>query len=340
MITAAIVGASGYAGAELIRLLLAHPQVRLGALTSRAEAGADVASVYPNFSGQGLRFVDPDAVDWAAHDVVFFATPHATAMYKVPEVLDAGCRVVDLSADFRLRDAQTFADWYGVEHAAPQLLAEAVYGLPELSDADFAGARLIACAGCYPTAVELAVAPALAAGLVDPQDIIADCKTGLSGAGRGGKVHLTLSEAGDSFSAYGSAGHRHQPEIAQELSRIAGAPAAVYFQPHLVPMIRGIHATVYLRPRQFGVDWQQLYADYYAGAPFVRVREPGAHPATRDVRASNSTHLALRERDGRLVVLSVIDNLVKGASGQAVQCLNRMYGWPEDTGVPAIGPLP
>jgi len=340
MIRVAIVGASGYTGAELIRLLGRHPSVEIGAVTSRGQDGEPVDRQFPSLSGCGLQFVDPARVNWAEHQVVFFATPHATSMHLAREILDAGCRVIDLSADFRLRDRAEFERWYGVEHAAPELLETAVYGLPELFGAELTDAQLVACAGCYPTAVQLACAPALAAGLVSAQGIIADCKSGVTGAGRAAKVSSLYSECADSFSAYASAGHRHQPEIAQGLTRIAGESAQLLFQPHLVPMLRGIHATVYLRKTGASADWQQLYADFYATQPFVHVRESGAHPATRDVRASNSAHLAVVDRGDTLMVLSVIDNLVKGASGQAVQCLNAMYGWEPATALDAYGTSP
>lgn len=341
-IRVAIVGASGYTGVELLRMLLRHPRVDVGAVTSRAEAGRPVDAVFPSLAGCGLSFVDPDAVRWSDHAVVFFATPHATAMHQVPDILAAGCRVIDLSADFRLRDADVFAQWYGVSHAAPEQLASAVYGLPELFPDALPQAALVACAGCYPTAVQLACAPAMGQGLVRRESIIADCKSGVSGAGRAAKVGSLFSECADSFTAYAAAGHRHQPEIEQGLSRLDGAPVSVLFQPHLVPMVRGIHATVYLPLTDAGMrtDWATRYADFYREQPFVTVREPGAHPATRDVRASNSAHLSVFTRGDHLVVLSVIDNLVKGASGQAIQCLNRMQGWPEDVAIDRHGLSP
>ncbi len=340
MIRVAIVGASGYTGVELIRLLLRHPFVEIGAVTSRGQDGKPVDGQFPSLAGCGLNFVDPVNVRWSEHQVVFFATPHATSMHLAVEILDAGCRVVDLSADFRLRDQAEFERWYSTTHAAPELLAEAVYGLPELFGEELASARLVACAGCYPTAVQLACAPALTAGLVKPQGIIADCKSGVSGAGRAAKVGSLYSECADSFSAYASGGHRHQPEIAQGLTRIAKQPVDLLFQPHLVPMLRGIHATVYLQKTGDTQDWQKLYQEFYAGERFVTVRDSGAHPATRDVRASNSAHIAVVERGDLLMVLSVIDNLVKGASGQAVQCLNAMFGWPQETALDWHGTSP
>lgn len=339
MIRVAIVGASGYTGVELLRFLLRHPNVEVGAVTSRAEAGRPVSSLFPSLSGANINFVAPDVVDWTQHDCVFFATPHATAMHQVPEILAAGCRVIDLSADFRLQDQATFERWYGVEHAAPALLERAVYGLPELFPSSLADAQLVACAGCYPTAVQLACAPALRAGAVAHKDIIADCKSGVSGAGRGAKVGSLFSECADSFSAYASGGHRHQPEIEQGLSRVANAPVELLFQPHLSPMVRGIHATVYLRKTQ-DVDWQSLYHDAYVNSGFVTVRPQGDHPATRDVRGGNSAHISIVDRGDRLLVLSVIDNLVKGASGQAVQCMNHMYGWPESMALESFGMCP
>ena len=340
MIRVAIVGASGYTGVELLRMLLTHPEVQIGAVTSRAEAGQLVEATFPSLGGCGLQFSDPAEVRWSEHELVFFATPHATSMHLAAEVLQAGCRVVDLSADFRLRDASVFRAWYGVDHAAPELLAEAVYGLPELFPDGLQEARLVACAGCYPTAVQLACAPLMAAGLVQVDDIVADCKSGVSGAGRGAKVGSLFGECADSFVAYAAAGHRHEPEIAQGLSWLAGRNVQPLFQPHLVPMLRGIHATVYLRPLQAGQDWQQIYTDFYAGQPFVHLRAKGAHPATRDVRGGNMAHLAVHERSGRLIVLSVIDNLVKGASGQAIQCMNHMYGWDQSLGLARSGTSP
>lgn len=339
MIRVAIVGASGYTGVELLRVLLRHPHVEVGAVTSRAEAGRAISALFPSLSGASHTFVAPDQVDWSRHDCVFFATPHATSMHQMAEILKAGCRVIDLSADFRLSDPAIFEQWYGVPHAAPALLDQAVYGLPELYPEGLKDAQLVACAGCYPTAVQLACAPAIAAGAVAVDDLIADCKSGVSGAGRGAKVGSLFSECADSFSAYASAGHRHQPEIEQGLSRLSESTVNLLFQPHLSPMVRGIHATVYLKPTK-ELDWTRLYQEYYSDSIFVNVRPQGEHPATRDVRGSNSAHLSVVSRGGRLVVLSVIDNLVKGASGQAVQCMNIMFGWAESEALDQYGLCP
>lgn len=335
-----IVGGSGYTGVELMRWLLRHPLARLRVVTSRAQAGEPIAQSFPSLYGCDLCFVDPADVDWSSLDVVFFATPHATAMQQAAEILASGCRVIDLSADFRLRDPALFAQWYGVEHAAPQLLEEAVYGLPELYPARLSEARLVACAGCYPTAVQLAAAPLVADGAVAPHSLLADCKSGVTGAGRGAKVGSLYSECADSFKAYAAGGHRHQPEIEQGLSELCGSPVRVFFQPHLVPMLRGIHATVYAQPLRANTDWQAVFESYYQDHPFIVVRPVGSHPATRDVRGSNRVHLAVHARDERVMVLSVIDNLAKGASSQAVQCMNVMFGLEPATGLDAWGMQP
>lgn len=323
-----------------MRWLLRHPLARLRVVTSRAQAGEPIAHSFPSLYGCDLHFVDPADVDWSTLDVVFFATPHATAMHQAAQILAVGCRVIDLSADFRLRDPALFAHWYGVEHAAPELLADAVYGLPELYPEHLPNARLVACAGCYPTAVQLAAAPLVAGGYVEPHSLLADCKSGVTGAGRGAKVASLYSECADSFKAYAAAGHRHEPEIEQGLTQIAGRPVRVFFQPHLVPMLRGIHATVYAQPSMPEADWQALFQSYYQDHPFIVVRPAGAHPATRDVRGSNRVHLAVHARGGRVMVLSVIDNLAKGASSQAVQCMNMMFGLEPAMGLDAWGVQP
>lgn len=339
-INVGIIGGSGYTGVELVRWLWRHPQVNIRVVTSRAQAGESIASSFPSLHGCDLHFVDPADVDWSTLDVVFFATPHATAMHQAAEILASGCRVIDLSADFRLRDPAMFAQWYGVEHAAPELLAEAAYGLPELYPEPLAKARLVACAGCYPTAVQLAAAPLVAGGYVGPSSLLADCKSGVTGAGRGAKVASLYSECADSFKAYAAAGHRHEPEIEQGLTALSGSPVRVFFQPHLVPMLRGIHATVYAQPTAASTNWQAVFEEYYQDHPFVAVRPAGSHPATRDVRGSNRVHLAVHARGGRVMVFSVIDNLAKGASSQAVQCLNLMYGLDPEMGLSAWGMQP
>jgi len=343
MVRVGIVGGTGYTGVELLRLLASHGQVEVVAITSRAECGRRVDELFPNLRGHyQLVFSEPEVTELAACDVVFFATPHNVAMNLVPELLAAGTRVIDLSADYRLRDAVQWSQWYGEPHASPELLAEAVYGLPEVNRAAIAGARLVACPGCYPTAVQLGLIPLLARGLVDPAHLIASAASGVSGAGRQAKLDNLLSEVSDSFKAYGVAGHRHLPEIEQGLGDVAGQPVQVTFVPHLLPMIRGIHATLFGQLRADPGDVQALYESWYADEPFVDVLPVGMLPQTRTVRGANRCQIAInipQERD-TLVVMSTIDNLVKGASGQAIQNLNIMLGLPEDTGLQQIGLLP
>jgi N-acetyl-gamma-glutamyl-phosphate reductase len=342
MITAGIVGGTGYTGVELLRLLAGHAGVRLTAITSRAEAGRRVDDLFPNLRGHcDLVFTAPDEASLGDCDVVFYATPHNVAMQSVPELLQSGVRVIDLSADFRLQDADLWSRWYGEPHACPELLPEAVYGLPELHREAIAGARLVACAGCYPTAVQLGFIPLLEAGVVEPDTLIANAASGVSGAGRQGKVDNLLSEASDSFKAYAVDGHRHLPEIEQGLRAVGGPQVQVTFVPHLLPMIRGIQATLYARVSA-DVDAQQLFEQRYRDEPFVDVLPAGQWPQTRTVRGANLCRLAVARPQGRdtLVVMSVIDNLVKGASGQAVQAMNIMFGLPEENGLDAVALLP
>lgn len=344
MIKVGIVGGTGYTGVELLRLLAQHPQVEVAVITSRSEAGVRVADMYPNLRGHydNLAFSVPDSATLGDCDAVFFATPHGVAHALAGELLAAGTRVIDLSADFRLQDAEEWAAWYGQPHGAPELLGEAVYGLPEVNREQIRGARLIAVPGCYPTASQLGLLPLLEAGLADPATLIADCKSGVSGAGRGAKVGSLFCEAGESMMAYSVKGHRHLPEIRQGLRRAAGGEVGLTFVPHLTPMIRGIHATLYARVADRSVDLQALYEKRYANEPFVDVMPAGSHPETRSVRGANVCRLAVhRPQQGDLVVvLSVIDNLVKGASGQAVQNLNIMFGLDERLGLSHAGMLP
>ena len=332
MIEVGIVGGTGYTGAELLRLLSVHPGVRLKLLTSRAEAGKRADAWFPHLRGRvDLSFTAPDDDALAACQAVFFATPHATAMKLAPALLARGVRVIDLSADFRIRDAAVFKRWYAHDHASPELLADAVYGLPEVNREAIRSARLLAAPGCYPTAAQLGFLPLVERGLVDSRSLIADCKSGVSGAGREAKVGSLFSECADTMMAYGVAGHRHLPEIEQGLSRAAGAPVALTFVPHLTPMIRGIHATLYARLLDPAVDLQTLFETRYRDEPFVDVLPAGAHPETRSVRGSNICRIAVHRPQGgdTVVVLSAIDNLVKGAAGQAVQCFNLMFGFDE-----------
>jgi N-acetyl-gamma-glutamyl-phosphate reductase len=343
MVKVGIVGGTGYTGVELLRLLALHEEAEVVAITSRAESGRRVDDLYPNLRGHyELAFSEPDVARLAACDIVFFATPHNVAMNLVPELLQAGARVVDLSADYRIRDAALWSQWYGEPHASPQILDQAVYGLPEVNRADIAGASLVACPGCYPTSVQLGLIPLLARGLVDPGHLIASSASGVSGAGRQAKVDNLLSEVADSFKAYAVAGHRHLPEIEQGLADVAGGPVQVTFVPHLLPMIRGIHSTLYARLVDDGEDLQALYESWYAGEPFVDVLPAGTFPQTRTVKGANRCQISLQVPQGRdtVVVMAAIDNLVKGASGQAVQNMNIMLGLPEDMGLKQVGLLP
>ncbi|MBI2295288.1 MAG: N-acetyl-gamma-glutamyl-phosphate reductase [Betaproteobacteria bacterium] len=337
-----IVGGTGYTGVELLRLLAQHPHCELAAITSRKEAGLGVAEMFPNLRGRvALKFSDPAKAGLAACDVVFFATPNGVAMEQAPALVDAGVRIIDIAADFRIKDVALWERWYGVKHACPELLAEAVYGLPELDRERIREARLVANPGCYPTSVQLGFLPLLEAGVVDLDHLIADAKSGVSGAGRTAEVPTLLAEASDNFKAYGVPGHRHHPEMAQGLERIAGRPVNLVFVPHLTPMIRGIHATLYARLTA-KTDLQALYEKRYAKEAFVDVMPAGSHPDTRSVRGANFCRVAVHQpRGGDIaVVLSVIDNLVKGASGQAVQNMNIMFGFPESTGLEQLALLP
>lgn len=344
VIKVGIVGGTGYTGVELLRLLAQHPEVKVEAITSRSEAGVRVSDMYPNLRGHydTLAFSEPDADRLGACDAVFFATPHGVAHALAGELLERGTRVIDLSADFRLRDAEEWAEWYGQPHGAPELLDEAVYGLPEVSRDKIREARLIAVPGCYPTAVQLGLLPLLESNLIDIGHVIADCKSGVTGAGRGAKVPSLLAEASESFKAYGASGHRHLPEIRQGLGNAAGRPVGLTFVPHLTPMIRGIHATLYGRLTGKPGDLQALFERRFESEPFVDVMPAGSHPETRSVKGANICRIAVH-RPGNgdtVVVLAVIDNLVKGASGQAIQNLNLMFGFEENAGLTAPALMP
>ena len=343
MIKVGIVGGTGYTGVELLRLLVGHPQVELAAITSRQEAGRGVAELFPNLRGHlDLAFSEPDVERLAGCDLVFFATPHGVAQATVPELLARGVKVIDLSADFRIRSVPLWERWYGQAHGCPELVAEAVYGLPEFNRERIRGARLIACPGCYPTSVLLGFLPLLERGLVDTADLIANSASGVSGAGRQASVANLLTEASDSFKAYGVAGHRHLPEIEQGLADIAGVPVSLTFVPHLLPIIRGIHSTLYATLTDPEVDLQALYEQRYRDEPFVDVLPAGQYPETRTVRGANCVRIAVQRPQGRrkAVVMVVEDNLVKGASGQAVQNLNILFGLPETLGLDAPALLP
>ena len=338
MIRIGIVGGTGYTGVELLRLLAQHPEAELTAITSRKETGMPVADMFPSLRGRVLlKFSDPVNSPLDRCDVVFFATPNGIAMNEARRLIEAGVRVIDLAADFRIKDVAVWEKWYGMTHASPELVAEAVYGLPEMHREKIRRARVLANPGCYPTAVQLGFLPLVEAGVADLDHLIADAKSGVSGAGRKAEVHTLFPEASDNFKAYGVAGHRHLPEIRQGLAWAAGREVGLTFVPHLMPLIRGIHATLYAKLTK-DVDLQRLYEERFAGEPFVDVMPPGSHPETRSVRASNVCRIAVHRPQGgdTAVILSVEDNLVKGAAGQAVQNMNLMFGFPETTGLTQI----
>ena len=331
MLKVGIVGGTGYTGVELLRILSGHPEVSIRAITSRKEAGMGVAELFPSLRGRvSLKFCDPAEASLDRCDLVFFATPNGIAMNQARPLLNAGVRIVDLSADFRIKDVAAWEKWYDMTHACPDLIAEAVYGLPEINREKIRDARLIANPGCYPTAVQLGFLPLVEAGIADLDNLVADAKSGVSGAGRNAAVHTLYAEAADNFKAYGASGHRHLPEIRQGLSTVAKRAIGLTFVPHLTPMIRGIHATLYAKLTA-EADLQTLYANRYADEPFVDVLPPGSHPETRSVRGSNLCRIAVHRPQGgnTAVILSVTDNLVKGAAGQAVQNMNLMFGLPE-----------
>jgi N-acetyl-gamma-glutamyl-phosphate reductase len=342
-----IVGGTGYTGVELLRLLSQHPHAELTAITSRKEDGMAVSDMFPNLRGRvKLAFSTPENAPLTDCDVVFFATPHGVAMAQAQQLLAAGTRIIDLAADFRLQDTAVFERWYKMPHSCPDILAEAVYGIPEINRERLAGARVVGNPGCYPTTVALGLAPLLEHGarLVDVQTLIADCKSGVSGAGRKAEIGTLFSEASDNFKAYGVPGHRHHPEILEQLQRMAGGKVGLTFVPHLVPMVRGMFSTIYARilPEARATDFQALYEQRYADEAFVDVMPPGSLPETRSVRASNDLRIAIHRPDGGdlLIVLVVQDNLVKGAAGQAVQNMNVMFGLPETAGLGHVAVLP
>jgi len=343
MIKIGIVGGTGYTGVELLRLLATHPHVAVSQITSRAEAGRQVSDLYGNLRGHfDIAFSEPDPQALKACDLVFFATPNGTAMQMAPELLEADTKVIDLAADFRLQDTAVWEQWYGMPHACPDVLAEAVYGLPELNRERIRAARLVANPGCYPTAAALGYLPLVERGLIDTGNLVADCKSGVSGAGRGANAAMLMGEVGESFKAYSVSGHRHQPEISQTLNWVSELPVDLTFVPHLVPMVRGIHATLYARLTDDVDELQALFEARYADEPFVDVLPAGSHPETRSVRGTNHCRIALHRPQGgdRLVILSVIDNLTKGAAGQAIQNMNLMFGLDELAGLDQVALLP
>lgn len=346
-IKAGIVGGTGYTGVELLRLLSQHPNVELTAITSRKEDGMPVSDMFPNLRGRvDLAFQTPEQAALDQCDVVFFATPHGVAMSQAQDLLRHDVRIIDLAADFRLQDTQAFERWYKMPHACPDVLKESAYGLVELNRSAIGKARVIGNPGCYPTTVLLGLAPLLEGGrkLVDTSNIIADCKSGVSGAGRKAEVGTLFSEASDNFKAYGVAGHRHHPEISEQLQGLAGEAVGLIFVPHLVPMIRGMFSTIYARilPEARDTDFQALFEQRYVDEAFIDVMPAGSMPETRSVRASNTLRIAVHRPEGgdQLVILVTQDNLVKGASGQAVQNMNLMFGLPESAGLTHVAVLP
>ena len=342
MIRAGIVGGTGYTGVELLRILVLHPGLEIAAVTSRADAGMRVDKLYPSLRGLcDAAFTQPTIENLLMCDVVFFATPNGTAMHMAADLLARGIKVIDLSADFRIKDVAEWEKWYGMTHASPGLIGEAVYGLPEVNRTAIQQASLIACPGCYPTAVQLGFLPLLEAGVIDGRQLIADVKSGVSGAGRKAEISSLMSEAGESFKAYGVAGHRHLPEIKQGLQQASSHAVGLTFVPHLTPMIRGIHATLYARLTS-GVDLQAIFEQRYQAEYFVDVLPTGTHADTRNVRGSNRCQIAVHQPQGgdTVVILSVIDNLVKGASGQAVQNMNLMFGMHEQQGLETVALYP
>lgn len=344
MIKVGIVGGTGYTGVELLRLLANHPNAQVDVITSRSEEGVSVAQMYPNLRGHyDLCFTVPDVKQLSQCEVVFFATPHGVAMKMAPELIANGVKVIDLGADFRIKDLELWSKWYGMEHTSPEMAELAVYGLPEVNREQIKSAQLIACPGCYPTATQLAFLPLIENKLIDHRRLIADCKSGVSGAGRGASVGMLMCEASESMMAYGVHGHRHLPEIKQGLSSAAGRPVNLTFVPHLTPMIRGIHSTCYgVLKDPVDHDLQTLFEQRYANEPFVDVMPAGSHPQTRSVKGANVCRISIHrpQDDDMVVVLSVIDNLVKGAAGQAIQNMNIMCDLDESAGLGLVGLMP
>jgi N-acetyl-gamma-glutamyl-phosphate reductase len=346
MLAVGVVGGTGYTGAELLRLLVTHPQVELKCVTSRSESGIPVADLFPNLRGfTDIGFTEPAVDTLASCDVVFFATPNGTAMKMVPELVENGVRVIDLAADFRLKDAAVWKQWYGMDHACVDILAEAVYGLPEINRSEIKTARVVANPGCYPTATTLGFLPLIENALIDDQYLIADAKSGVSGAGRGASVATLQAESSENFKPYAVDGHRHLPEIKQTLAGVASHDVGLTFVPHLVPMIRGIESSLYATLKATDLsaaDIRQLYVERYLEEPFIDVLPQGTMPETRSVKGANTCRISVfKPQDGDIVVVSsVIDNLVKGAAGQAIQNMNIMFDFEESLGLNQVALLP
>jgi N-acetyl-gamma-glutamyl-phosphate reductase len=343
-----IIGGTGYTGMELLRLLEHHSHTIVTVITSRSESGKPVTDLFPSLRGCcDLIFTDPDVSELTQCDVVFSAAPNGVAMMHAPGLLAEGVKFIDLSADFRLKEIESWQHWYGMQHHCPQLVADAVYGLPEVNRAEICNANLVANPGCYPTAIQLGFLPLLENNLIEIDSLIADAKSGVSGAGRKAALGSAFCEVADSFKAYAASGHRHLPEILQGLKSVCGKDLSLVFTPHLLPMIRGIHATLYARLSDQGMSMslqalQSIYQQRFDDEPFVDVMPDGSHPDTRSVRGSNQCRIAIhRPQGGRtIVVLAVEDNLVKGAAGQAIQNMNLMVGLDEDCGLQGIALVP
>jgi len=345
-----IIGGTGYTGVELLRLLVMHTQVELLFITSRSEAGRSVSDLFMSLRGHtDLVFSEPDIKNYRQCDVVFSATPNGIAMQHAQELLEHDTKLIDLAADFRIQDIATWEQWYGMSHACPELVKEAVYGMPEMNRELIRNANIVANPGCYPTATTLGFLPLVREGLVDDANLIADTKSGVTGAGRTASVGNLYSEVNDSFKAYAASGHRHHPEISQNLTQLkkelSESPVGLTFVPHLTPMLRGIHATLYsdlIDSKKSLKDIHSVYIEAYKDEPFVDVLPLGSHPDTRSVKSSNMCRIALHKAEGskKIIVLSVIDNLTKGAAGQAVQNMNLMFGIDESSGLnmPALLP--
>ncbi|MBD2771487.1 N-acetyl-gamma-glutamyl-phosphate reductase [Iningainema tapete] len=342
-----IIGASGYGGVQLVRLLMDHPEVELVYLGGESSAGKQFADIYPFLAdtvNQTIEAVEPENI---AHrcEVVFIGLPNGLACQIAPTLLEKGCKVLDLSADYRFSDLATYTTWYDTERTDLTTAASAVYGLPELYRDRIAETQLIGCPGCYPTASLLALSPLLKQGLIVPETAIIDAKSGTSGGGRQAKINMLLAEADNSLAAYGVARHRHTPEIEQICSDLAGHEVTVQFTPHLIPMVRGILATVYATLRDPGLvrdDLITIYRAFYRNSPWVKICEPGVYPQTKWACGSNLCYIGIEvdPRTGRAIVMSAIDNLIKGQAGQAIQCLNIMMGWDETLGLPKLGFYP
>lgn len=345
LIKIAIIGGTGYTGVELLRLLAQHPDADVKAISSRAEAGRAVADLYPSLRGHfNLAFCDPADIDYSQIDLAFFATPHGVAQSSIEAVLRAGTRVIDLSADFRIRDIALWEKWYKQEHQCPSLVGKAVYGLPEVNRAKIVSADLVACPGCYPTSVQLGLKPLLdVGGLIDLNTIVANSASGATGAGRQANIDNLFTEVSDSYKAYAVDGHRHLPEIEQGLTDIADEPVSLTFVPHLLPVNRGILSTIYVDIHEGADrDFQVLYEQSYKSEPFVDVLPRGQQPTLRSVRGTNLCRIAVMRPQGRskLVITVAEDNLTKGASGQALQNMNIMFGLDEQAGLGAVALMP